>query len=281
MDTDFKDILSAEIITRKRLRENFASQTKGASGNFDISLNSNELYLSRNEGPQTSEGCLKNESIVNECCEGVKFDKKKDLSGDSIQNDVTGLEQDKEILVKSVDKKRKKRSSDFVDEIRAMDTRPIVCEDISDDEKGAEARRHISLFLRRLHREQGIMLANQSESDKEIRLALIFHRQGKEVLKILDRLLYKNEIDRELVEKLADVCELSRCRKYIEANNAYMALAIGNAQWPIGLNATGIHQRSSDHRIKKATEAASKFENLGKRLQITVPSIILKMFTVF
>lgn len=32
-------------------------------------------------------------------------------------------------------------------------------------------------------------------------------------------------------------------RNYLEANNAYMEMAIGNAPWPVGVTRSGIHQR--------------------------------------
>ncbi|MES1903668.1 MAG: Pre-mRNA-splicing factor 18 [Paramarteilia canceri] len=38
-------------------------------------------------------------------------------------------------------------------------------------------------------------------------------------------------------------------RSYIEANNAYLELAIGNAPWPIGVTMSTIHNRPGKDKI--------------------------------
>ena len=38
-------------------------------------------------------------------------------------------------------------------------------------------------------------------------------------------------------------------REYIATNDAYLALAIGNAAWPIGVTSVGIHSRTGRERI--------------------------------
>jgi pre-mRNA-splicing factor 18 len=38
-------------------------------------------------------------------------------------------------------------------------------------------------------------------------------------------------------------------RQYQKANDAYLRLSIGNAAWPIGVTAVGIHERSAGEKI--------------------------------
>jgi hypothetical protein len=40
-----------------------------------------------------------------------------------------------------------------------------------------------------------------------------------------------------------------RDRNYMEANDVYLRLAIGNAPWPIGVTSVGIHERSAREKI--------------------------------
>ncbi|KRZ76730.1 Pre-mRNA-splicing factor 18 [Trichinella papuae] len=43
------------------------------------------------------------------------------------------------------------------------------------------------------------------------------------------------------------ICLLNR--NYIEANNHYMQMAIGNAPWPVGVTASGIHKRPGSEKL--------------------------------
>lgn len=38
-------------------------------------------------------------------------------------------------------------------------------------------------------------------------------------------------------------------RNYVDANHAYLSIAIGNAAWPIGVTMVGIHERSAREKI--------------------------------
>lgn len=44
-------------------------------------------------------------------------------------------------------------------------------------------------------------------------------------------------------------------REYLKAQEYYLQLAIGNAPWPIGVTAVGIHERSSRERIHSSQVA--------------------------
>jgi len=46
-----------------------------------------------------------------------------------------------------------------------------------------------------------------------------------------------------------EICELVEEREYMRANDCYLRLAIGNAPWPMGVTAVGIHERSGQEKL--------------------------------
>ncbi len=38
-------------------------------------------------------------------------------------------------------------------------------------------------------------------------------------------------------------------REYVKANSAYLGMAIGNAPWPMGVTAVGMHERASQDKL--------------------------------
>ena len=40
-----------------------------------------------------------------------------------------------------------------------------------------------------------------------------------------------------------------QCLSYMQANDAYLSMAIGNAPWPIGVTMVGIHARTGREKI--------------------------------
>ena len=62
-------------------------------------------------------------------------------------------------------------------------------------------------------------------------------------------------------------------REYVKAHDQYMLMAIGNAPWPIGVTAVGIHDRTGRERIGSNKiahimddEGTRKYLNAVKRL---------------
>ncbi|KAI6239759.1 PRP18-like protein [Aphelenchoides fujianensis] len=70
------------------------------------------------------------------------------------------------------------------------------------------------------------------------------HRQTMENLKPLITQLKTRTCNNDIrchLCKIVALCVLDR--DYVQANNAYMEMAIGNAPWPVGVTRSGIHQR--------------------------------------
>lgn len=61
--------------------------------------------------------------------------------------------------------------------------------------------------------------------------------------------LRKQNLGEQLYPKLAELLMHLQQHRYREANDIYIKMSIGNATWPVGVTAVGIHARSSRERI--------------------------------
>lgn len=51
------------------------------------------------------------------------------------------------------------------------------------------------------------------------------------------------------------ICHAVHRQEYVQANDAYLRLSIGNAPWPIGVTMVGIHERKAHERIATSVVA--------------------------
>ncbi|VDN02010.1 unnamed protein product [Thelazia callipaeda] len=93
----------------------------------------------------------------------------------------------------------------------------------------------------------GKALNAREESEKrsaEGKLAATMHKQTMDHLRPFLKNLEKRNVNADIREHLIKICRLIIIdRDYIQANNAYMEMAIGNAPWPVGVTRSGLHQR--------------------------------------
>ena len=90
------------------------------------------------------------------------------------------------------------------------------------------------------------------------KLVAVQREQTKQNIKNLFQLLRKRTITNDILAHLASICEYLRLREYVKANDAYYLLSIGNAPWPLGVTAVGIHERSAREKIA-SSKVARKF----------------------
>lgn len=57
------------------------------------------------------------------------------------------------------------------------------------------------------------------------------------------KMVKKREVDANVMLRVVDMCHWVHRREYVKANDSYLRLSIGNAPWPIGVTAVGIHER--------------------------------------
>lgn len=98
-------------------------------------------------------------------------------------------------------------------------------------------------------------------------------RQSKQYLKPLRRSLRDKSVDPGILTSLQKIAENCDLRKYREAKEAYMRLAIGNHAWPIGVTQVTFHDRPNRHNIGEDNvahilddETARKYIQMVKRL---------------
>ena len=60
-------------------------------------------------------------------------------------------------------------------------------------------------------------------------------------------------IESDVMSSLTDIAISLQHRDYAGANDTYYKVSIGNAAWPIGVTAVGIHERSAADRLNKTT----------------------------
>ncbi|KRZ15106.1 Pre-mRNA-splicing factor 18 [Trichinella zimbabwensis] len=75
------------------------------------------------------------------------------------------------------------------------------------------------------------------------------HSQTREYLQPLFRQLKFYSVAGDIREHLVNITICLLNRNYIEANNHYMQMAIGNAPWPVGVTASGIHKRPGSEKL--------------------------------
>ncbi|KAK9478653.1 Prp18 domain-containing protein [Lipomyces japonicus] len=87
--------------------------------------------------------------------------------------------------------------------------------------------------------------------------------QTKSYLTPLLSELRKQSLNDQIFPSLSTLIMYLQSRQYRQANDTYIKLSVGNAAWPIGVTAVGIHERSSRERIT-GHDNESKSGTLGK-----------------
>ncbi|KAK7202977.1 hypothetical protein BZA70DRAFT_284415 [Myxozyma melibiosi] len=89
--------------------------------------------------------------------------------------------------------------------------------------------------------------------------------QTKNYLHPLLLQLEEKTLSSEILPRLATLLMFMQRKRYRDANDCYLKLSIGNAAWPIGVTAVGIHARSARERI---TGDGDSRKGLNKSLQV-------------
>lgn len=142
------------------------------------------------------------------------------------------------------------------DKILDVDTRGISMILVKNDM--AAACDLMSAYFKKLMKLWEIHLNQRPEEVKRTpkgKLQSITHAQTVEHLKPFYRGLRKGSLANDILGHVATICEHMQNKEYMQANDAYIRLAIGNSPWPIGVTNSGIHERAADDRIKTSEVA--------------------------
>lgn len=95
----------------------------------------------------------------------------------------------------------------------------------------------------------GFPINSSSESILSIKKKIAIQRQSQvNILPLLEHLKNRS-LEKDVIQKLVEICYLVICREYMQANDVYLRLSVGNAPWPIGVTMVGIHERSAREKI--------------------------------
>uniref|UniRef100_A0A3Q2QYA4 Pre-mRNA-splicing factor 18 n=2 Tax=Fundulus heteroclitus TaxID=8078 RepID=A0A3Q2QYA4_FUNHE len=81
------------------------------------------------------------------------------------------------------------------------------------------------------------------------KVASATHKQTESYLEPLFKKLRKKNLPPDIKESITDIIKFMLEREYVQANDAYLQMAIGNAPWPIGVTMVGIHARTGREKI--------------------------------
>lgn len=116
----------------------------------------------------------------------------------------------------------------------------------------------IYVYLKRLLKEWEQELRNQPDEIRrgnQGKLAAAMQKQSTEYIKPFLRQLKKKEVEPDVIARITEIIQFMQNREYVNANDAYLRLSIGNAPWPIGVTMVGIHERSSREKIYASSVA--------------------------
>ncbi|RIB12631.1 potassium channel regulatory factor [Gigaspora rosea] len=112
----------------------------------------------------------------------------------------------------------------------------------------------IYTFFKRLLREWEHEMNNRPDHIKRStqgKFAAATQKQTNEYMQPFFRTLKKKAIEPDVLARITEITHYMQKREYMNANDAYLRLSIGNAPWPIG----NIHERSAREKIFSAQVA--------------------------
>ncbi|KAK9454453.1 hypothetical protein V1511DRAFT_502047 [Dipodascopsis uninucleata] len=115
-------------------------------------------------------------------------------------------------------------------------------------------------YIRFLIKEWQSVLVSRGDTPER---AFAILEESKAYLQPLLVQLRKQNLHDQIYPSLSTMMMYLQQRKYRDANDTYLKLSIGNAAWPIGVTAVGIHERSARERIT-GHDKDSKVGTLGK-----------------
>lgn len=153
---------------------------------------------------------------------------------------------------------------------------PIILPELIRTDR-ARLRKELADFYQCLLLEWQGYIDDNSERLREThegRLTLYAQTSSSSMMKPLFKRLSKDQLDRDILMALAHIAACLQQRDYVRANDFYLKMAIGNAPWPIGVTAVGIHERTSRERIKSSQVAHVLNDEVSRKWIQTIKRFI-------
>lgn len=141
----------------------------------------------------------------------------------------------------------------------------IIPESVRDDQK--QVNLQIRAYLKYLVAKWEVVLTERSEEAGDQAFDML--RQTNESIGILLKKLRKNTLHEDLFVSLATLTMYLQQKEFRQANDTYIKMSIGNAAWPIGVTAVGIHARAAQERITGKEQVANVMKSEDTRRWLT------------
>ncbi|DAZ96433.1 TPA: hypothetical protein N0F65_006479 [Lagenidium giganteum] len=93
-------------------------------------------------------------------------------------------------------------------------------------------------------------------------------KQCKDYIRPLFKLCKQRAVPTDIMPNLIEIVRFCQAGEFVQANDAYIKLAIGNAAWPIGVTMVGIHERTGREKIN-SNKQAHVMNNESQRKYLT------------
>ncbi|KAJ8607850.1 hypothetical protein MRB53_040043 [Persea americana] len=126
--------------------------------------------------------------------------------------------------------------------------------DLPSTQAGKEyVRRKIASYFDMILREWAKALVSRSKDVKESAAGKQAYNNFATAVSNLVPLFRKleDEIPDIMLKSIVEIAYLAQSKRYVDANDAYLRLSIGNAAWPIGVTMVGIHERSAREKLNE------------------------------
>ncbi|KAK9701683.1 hypothetical protein K7432_011595 [Basidiobolus ranarum] len=187
---------------------------------------------------------LRTLELMEERSEGQRNDFMKTLEAMEAGLDLENLKKQAGEVENS--EKKKKRE----DNTRAVDMTQISLETLRNEPEKVYGL--IYTYFKRLLREWEQDLHERPEHIKRStqgKHASATQKQTAEYLAPFFKLLKRKELERDVLARITEIVQRMQQREYLQANDSYLRLSIGNSPWPIGVTMVGIHERSAREKI--------------------------------
>ncbi|KAJ6247848.1 pre-mRNA splicing factor-related [Anaeramoeba flamelloides] len=92
---------------------------------------------------------------------------------------------------------------------------------------------------------------DEEKRSRKYKIDVATYKQCFSDIQSLFKLIHTRKVSKVILEFVCEIVELIKKNDFIEAQNTYIGLAIGNAAWPIGVTSVSSHQRTSRDKISQ------------------------------
>jgi pre-mRNA-splicing factor 18 len=124
--------------------------------------------------------------------------------------------------------------------------------------KDKDDYKYIYKYFKGLLNEWEDELARRSDAERHSATGkqdMYFQKQSKEFLRPLFRMCKHKTLPGDVKRFCKEIASCCEAREYAKAGDAYIRLAIGNAAWPIGVTAVGLHERAAREKVAEGKQA--------------------------